>query len=308
MSYLLEIYSTHNMWKKRITHTLSSIDNNFSIMVPKENNEIVIFSNDCVGKMLLNKMDFFEKYYPISSEYNFIDWIMLSVNCELKDITKLSIYDLGVFRAICRIYELGNNMMTYKMILHELTGVKSKSPRKNQIDDIKNSIEKMSLIDITVCLSKKNIFCADKKEIIKEKLIYNISKSGEFFINGNYSQTSGIKLFRYPLLYRMLDDYYKINRLSSKIIEVPISSTRTNIEVKEYLLYKIENSKYKKNKKDRISFEEIYKDLEVKVSSQKRKTRNAIMSILNYWVEVRYIKSFNTIKNKNRYMEITIEL
>lgn len=130
MSYLLEIYSTHNMWKKRITYTLSSIDNNFSIMVPKENNEIVIFSNDCVGKMLLNKMDFFEKYYPISSEYNFIDWIMLSVNCELKDITKLSIYDLG------------NDMMTYKMILHELTGVKSKSPRKNQIDDIKNSIEK----------------------------------------------------------------------------------------------------------------------------------------------------------------------
>lgn len=41
----------------------------------------------------------------------------------------------------------------------------------------------------------------------------------------------------------------KINRLSSKIIEVPISSTRTNIEVKEYLLYKIENWKYKKIKK-----------------------------------------------------------
>ncbi|WP_101773836.1 hypothetical protein [Peptostreptococcus faecalis] len=309
INYLLDIHKEHKTWRKRIVQTLNIIDNIESTSINTNRVNEIISSNDAVSERIFKEINFFEKY-RIENKKSFADYVILSSKEHLISSEKLNFYDLAVYRAICTLFEHGHQLMTYKMILHSLSGSKTKTPKQSQLNDIEKSVVKMKNAMITIYL-KENSY-NNENNILREKLLYVQIDRNDYTINGNKSTTRVVKLLREPILFRLAKKYLKADTMSIDIIKVPISSTKANIEIKEYMIRKMarlisnsretDDSRYKN-----IFFESIYNDLKANNASRKKKVREVILKILHYWIEVKYIKSFYITRKNHIYNSINIK-
>ena len=82
--------------------------------------------------------------------------ILTNLIKELKDIRaeRLTPYDMAVYIAICSIYKAGNEYFTDRDVL-AVMGASTKGAAEKQIEAIRESVEKMQSIIITIKISEK---------------------------------------------------------------------------------------------------------------------------------------------------------
>ncbi|WP_101774086.1 hypothetical protein [Peptostreptococcus faecalis] len=314
IQYLMEVYKTHDSWRKRVFQTLDTLNDRDSLIKINTTKINSLFAlNSSVNKMIFSGINLFEKHQVETAEEDFASSVILSSDKDIFISSKFNLYDFGVLRAICTLYESGLSSMTYKMILHALTGFKSRSPYQGQIDDIKYSINKMSMTEVTLYLKDPSKSAFYNDNVVKENLLYILFEDNNFVVNGQSSKSEGIRILREPILYRISKEYSKIEPLDATIIRAPISSTKKNIIIKEYMLHVIKlielsTDNSEKDVSTEINLVTVYDDLNADTTQEKKKIRDTIVEILDYWVKIKYIKNYNLVKEKNKYNSIIIKI
>lgn len=224
----------------------------------------------------------------------------------------ISLYDRIVHDAITSLFiSGGNEYLTPLMIYRTMTGNPKAAPKKEQLQRISESVRSLSRIRIII-----------KAEEEKEKFgLKNSSYEGNLIateiVRGKYNgkEDEWIHLLRSPILYDYSSERsnQQISRTEIKMLNTPINKNVEKMELQYYLLQRIETIKNTNAKtSNRILFERIYEVLKIEAKSssslrnKQAKIRESTFTILDYWVENKFIKSYKKINKGKSIIAIDI--
>lgn len=224
----------------------------------------------------------------------------------------ISLYDRIVHDAITSLFiSGGNEYLTPLMIYRTMTGNPKAAPKKEQLQRVSESVLTLSRIRIII-----------KAEEEKEKFgLKNSSYEGNLIateiVRGKYNgkEDEWIRLLRSPILYDYSSERsnQQISRTEIKMLNTPINKNVEKMELQYYLLQRIETIKNANAKtSNRILFERIYEVLKIEAKSssslrnKQAKIREATFTILDYWVENKFIKSYKKVNKAKSIIAIDI--
>lgn len=224
----------------------------------------------------------------------------------------ISLYDRIVHDAITSLFiSGGNEYLTPLMIYRTMTGNPKAAPKKEQLQRVSESVRTLSRIRIII-----------KAEEEKEKFgLKNSSYEGNLIateiVRGKYNgkEDEWIRLLRSPILYDYSSERsnQQISRTEIKMLNTPINKNVEKMELQYYLLQRIETIKNANAKtSNRILFERIYEVLKIEAKSssslrnKQAKIREATFTILDYWVENKFIKSYKKVNKAKSIIAIDI--
>ncbi|WP_101774038.1 hypothetical protein [Peptostreptococcus faecalis] len=287
LDFLTSLYTRHYYWKERACKTID-IFNNEGISLEEKCLKInkITFSVSLIDTIIFHKLDFFKKN-QVYGVNNMESYYFCSNDNKLIS-AGLNLYDIAIYRTICTIYDCGFNIISNNMIVKVLSGKKNNKLEKLQKDDISKSITRIKNTSITIIDKNGN-------KIVKENLIYLLEKKNI------------IKILRDPILYRIGKFEFKTIKVPIEVMETPNSFTKTNIIIKEFLIFEILYSEWDKANTIRINIDKIYNILNSKSSQLRKKIRNHIINILCYWKDINYISDYYLEKHHNKFTHIVIE-
>ena len=241
-------------------------------------------------------------------------------NVELSIKKNFTPYDREVHDAVISLYEAGNKHVTpatvYRM-MNGLTG--SEYVTKAAIKKVRVSLEKSRRIEVT-------IFCEDEVDLYKDKhkVPMEIEYTDYMFNSKIVTVTVNKKIKQRAYFFQCKPILFEYAQISGQIMREPINLLNTTNKVNNtpevtvlrgHLLKQIHWMK-KHNRSKNITYESMYELLGVakdKLTTQMyklktHKTRKHISSILEEWVEQKYIKSFKAYPDGKIKTGITIIL
>ena len=127
--------------------------------------------------------------------------------------------------------------------------------------------------------------------------------------------TDCIHLLRTPPLYDYARDKNQIGTIDIKMLDTPLSNTKENIELKGYLLKRIASIKNaKSNMSDTIRYDTLYKYLQIKAPNknalyrQFQDVRNKVKKLLDFWIKMGLISSYEEEKEGKSIAKVTISI
>ena len=215
---------------------------------------------------------------------------------EFYGIKELTMYDREVHDAIATLCVEGENQwLTPQMIYQVMTGNPKIRLAPEQAEAISNSVTKMMHSDIDIDASKEaaafgfDSFTYSGSLIPAEKVTATL--------NGNVVEC--IHLLRTPPLYEYANRKGQIGRADIRLLNSPLSKTEETSVLQGYLLRRILAIKNPHNKQSNsILYETIYKQLEISapndnaLKKKKIDIRKKVKTILDYWVNVKFIKGY----------------
>ncbi len=118
-----------------------------------------------------------------------------------------------------------------------------------------------------------------------------------------------------PALYEYAKKVRQIVSVQQEVLKIPeLSNTDDIIAIKTYLAYRIELMKNKRNrvKSDKILFDTVFEECQIEFHSNEKKERKRkreiICKILDYWVTTNYIAWYELIKENGKYTKVQISL
>lgn len=204
-------------------------------------------------------------------------------------------FDREVHDSIVSLYISGNILFTPAMVYRTMTG-KTNSVFVNQstIKEILKSIDKCLFskitIDATEELSQYNL----TKAIFSGNLIYAKKASLEI----NNQSIDSYEILSTPILFEYASGKNQLANIPLKLLDTPLNKTKDIIVLQGYLIRRIESMKNPKSKTSNIIlYETIYKfcKIETVVKQKRERTRRDIKVILDYWIQQKYISSYQEI-------------
>lgn len=246
---------------------------------------------------------------------NFIDTIV-TVNFEnmpnLYMSRDISIYDRIVHDAITSLSVTGGNeYITPLMIYRTMTGNPKAAPKKEQLQRVSESIQVLSRIRILIQAE------GEKNRYGLQKSTYEGNLIATEIVRGKHNgkEEEWIHLLRSPVLYDYSSQRIKqqVSRTDIKLLNTPINKNVEKMELQYYLLQRIETIKNSHAKtSNRILFERIYEILKIEAKSEsslrnkQSKIRDTTFTILDYWVENKFIKNYKKVKKGKSIIAIDI--
>ena len=225
---------------------------------------------------------------------------------------ELSIYDRIIHDSITSLYVDGENeYITPLMIYRAMTGNPKAAPKEEQLERIKESVQLLSRIRIVINAEDEQPLFGLEKASYEGNLIASEIVTGEH--NGRTDQW--IHLLRSPILYEYSKERTKpqVSRTDIKLLNTPINKNVEKMELQYYLLQRVETIKNSRAKtSNRILFESIYEVLKIEAKSasslrnKQSKIREAAFTILDYWVENKFIKNYKEVKKGKSITAIDI--
>lgn len=224
-------------------------------------------------------------------------------------------YDRVVHNAICTLYVAGNTMFTSEMVYRAMNGLNaSEHVSSTAVEEVTKSIEKSrfikATIDFTQELKMRKDYSDTQKAVMSDMLI---SVTWMEVSTGGVTK-NGYKFNSEPIL-------YKYSRSVGQVISVPINlletksklnSTDEVIILREYLLRRIEGMKNTRNalNQNKILYSSIYEELGLENPTNKKthSVRTHTKSLLEFWLEEKYIKGFSEYKEGKSIKGIEIKL
>lgn len=242
-------------------------------------------------------------------------------------LSGLSAFDRNVFNGLCSLYQsYADNGQTTDIIItpgqvysafagHE-------AAHSSTLSKVATSLEKMMSIVIRFnWLEHAQLNRLVGKEITeKKKRQYQVTdnlihaQAVSCMINGKVVEQA-FKLMTVPVLYKYAQKVGQIVSIDQDVIRIPnLSNTEDNIAIKNYLAYRIELMKNKRNrvKSNRILFDKVFEETQIEFHSnekvERKRKREAICKILDYWITIKYISRYEVLKEHGKYVSVQISL
>lgn len=212
---------------------------------------------------------------------------------------KLTNFDKLVYVAIASLYFAGNDVVTLSKIWRTM-GNGSRSPAKDQIENIYNSITKMMFT---------RLYVDDRKE--HETYNYDIDDPAAGWKAGMYdgpllaaefipdrtrargrTTYKAVHLFRIPALVSFAILRKQITTVDLKLLQAPQSKTEDNLAIQDYLLNRIAKAKNAGKKQEKILLETLYARAGIE-NKQKQRAPKKIDKYLQYYKEQGFIKRYD---------------
>ncbi len=242
-------------------------------------------------------------------------------------LSNLTAFDKNVFYGICTLYEkcaengqTTNIVMTAGQIYTAFTGCEAKN--SSTLNKVAASVEKLSCYRISFDwlqhaqlnkLAGKDLNDKQKRHyIVTENLVY--VKTVSCVVNGKMVDHA-FKLIEIPALYEYAKKVRQIVSVKQEVLKIPeLSNTDDIIAIKNYLAYRIELMKNPRNriKSDKIMFDTVFEECQIEFHSDEKKERKrkreTICRILDYWIEIKYIAWHELVKENGKYTGVQISL
>lgn len=226
---------------------------------------------------------------------------------ELKGTENITEYDKSVHNVAVSIAEANKEgCFTAKQVatvLYHGDNPSKANPSKQQIGAVTKSIEKQSLIRLSIDWTEH--IKLNNRGNLPEEVTGYISrnymlpvKGHTFIVNG--SELHGYQLIDTPPLYQYAKSVGQIGQHPVKMLNVPINLDQTKIVIRDFLLEEIAHIKKRENWNRTITVDRLLEvageDPQTINRIKKKRLLEAIEEMLNYWKKEDYIKSYT----KNR--------
>lgn len=198
------------------------------------------------------------------------------------------------------------------MICRTMQGKTKNKPSQQQIDAVIQSLNKMKHIHVALDISQElKQYSLQNDDIEKGILDAPLLAFESITItHKNKNITTGYNILSSPILYRYSSLINQVTIVPLAVLDVPVNNTQTNIILKNYLIRRIKGMKSKTNNlyQNTILFESVYTLLEVPKGDalQSSKIRKTIDEIFKYWVENKFINSYEFVKKGRSYHSIVV--
>ena len=232
---------------------------------------------------------------------------------ELKDYglpdIRLNPFDREVHDAICTLWKSGYNEMSISMIYHVLTGNK-KSSNSNLSDEMRDLIDK-SILKMMGTIIRINAHAEVEAGYLKKTSIFEAevidhvlpARKIKTSVNGHVD-VDCIKVYDIPPLYQYAREKKQIANVENIYLKTPLLNTPENIKLRNYFSRIIEALKNPNNHFNNPDV--LYKTLEEYLQitapnknalhAKRRQLREKVKKLLDYWVDKKYIISYQEIK------------
>ena len=227
----------------------------------------------------------------------------------------LNSYDENVLRGIFTLLDNGYTIFTAKQVYNAFAGKSTNSTLA--IEKVVKSIDKMRATLISIDWSahaRMRGIIDDPNACIVVNENFISADHYSFYLHGQ--KVAGYKINKIPPLYRYAKESKQLSNIDRSLLEAPlvtktnaIKNTDMNIIIKNEILLRIDTMKKNKSFSRLISFSTLYKMAQVgELYSQKSRTREAIVFMLDAWKNIGHIKDYRIIKNGAEYSSIEIIL
>jgi hypothetical protein len=230
---------------------------------------------------------------------------------EIEFPQKLDPFDREVFNGVCTLWESGQRKFTTNHVYEALTG--KTTTDKKKLEKIDASILKLmtTLHSINWSIHAKMNRLPDENQEINR--IYRTKNTNVLYLSqditrwNNYIVTSYELLQEPPMLtYAKAVKQISVNNIA--LLDVPLNNSRDNIVLRGYLLRWIDRVKNKRSKvSNSLTYEKIFEDCYITGDrSRKKKKRDDITKMLDFWKEKNFIKNYSINKKGNAPYSISI--
>lgn len=211
---------------------------------------------------------------------------------ELEGVTitdKLSPFDKEVHRAIYDLYKAGNEYFSIAQ-LHRAMGNDTR-PAAYQIKKLNESLTKMGMARIFIDNDDETkIYKKYKRYRYDGPLLPFERVQGGAYINGVFTEAV-IHLFREPPLFTFARQRKQVLNIPRVLLSVFSSQTETNLQIRDYLLVKI-NAIKKKAIPSKITWETLFKGCDITTKKQRHDGKEKVTACLEYFKKHDYIKGY----------------
>lgn len=258
---------------------------------------------------------------------HFIRGIQCVYTKDGKDLLSgLSAFDRNVFDGLCSIYQncIDNGQTDIIVTLGQIYSAFAgrEAAHNSTLNKVAASLEKMMSIVIKFnWLEHAQLNGLVGKDISeKKKSQYQVTdnlihlQGVSYIVNGKVIEQA-YKIMAIPVLYKYAKEVGQIVSIRQEVLRIPcVSNTEDNIVIKNYLAYRIELMKNKRNKikSDKILFDKIFEEAQIEFHNnekvERKRKRDVICKILNYWIETKYISWYEITKDHGKYNGVQISL
>lgn len=230
----------------------------------------------------------------------------------------LSTYDKSIINGVTSLIECGNTVFSIPMLYHAMTGKQNPTVDEQLYDDISGKLEKMRRMLLTIDITKESEAQYITGKNGEELKIEDLTLEGYLLplnkvsgvINGKKSEL--YQILQHPPLYAYSKMKRQLASVSISLLGAPVNNNATTIPLKTYLLQRIELMKNKKNSivSSVILYDSIYQELGALEANKTKKMRirTYTNTILDYFVEQKYIQGYSEFKKGRSITGINISL
>ena len=111
----------------------------------------------------------------------------------------------------------------------------------------------------------------------------------------------GFVVFQEIPIYSFSIEHNLYTKLNYKFFGCPVSMTDLNIAIREYLIYQLVNI----GEGNDIFFEDFYSNIKITDTQMKKKSREVVIRILEYWKNNNLIYNYSINKIQNKYISFS---
>lgn len=302
---------------KKIKEEEQPLENNLKEITPYNLNNITIekfyIPNTKVSNYITDEfLDYGKQQLDVGSKKkNISAYCTLTYegdNVTLSGKKPFTAFDREIYNALTSLFVADNKYFTTGTVFRALTGRKGKDkPSANMKKEIEESIEKCMFIKMTLDCTEQ--LKERKLDVTKGRIISNLLKADILDM--------GEKKER---VYRFNDDplpLYQYANAIKQVIPVPVeyldtkdlgSDTKNNILIKNFLLKEIEVIKGPTARSNKILYSSLFKKTQIENVNkvEKKRYRDYIKSLLEYWIQMKSIKGYKEYKKGKNIAGIEI--
>lgn len=191
-------------------------------------------------------------------------------------------YDRRVYTAVGSLYVYGTHIMTIQQIYNAMGY--SGRVGQSDIDNIRKSIEKFSVIRLHLDNTKEAEAYNYDKFVVTENLLY--SRTVDAIRNGCIVH-GAVQIIDEPVLQRYARMKNQITTFNVKILNSGLNKTQANLKLEDYFIERIAHMKRDLKKKHsydgRMLFDTIYERAEITTKKQKQRAPAKIIKLLDHY-------------------------
>lgn len=233
-------------------------------------------------------------------------------------------YDRNVADAVTSLYLYGDSShvvtpaSVYRAMVH---ATESETPSPQQIGAVTKSLDKLRFVRVRVNLvdefTRRNISLNGEQIVDGEIDTYLLALTKLKVSTGGKAITA-YKIMSTPILYEYAHLVGQVSTVPAKLLDIrdetgaKVTNTEQRIEIKSYLLRRIERMKGKTGKKQsrHITYADLYKNLEEEAPSRKKQQqiREYVAKCLDSWTRDGYIKGYTDLAEGRSKRGVEIQI
>ena len=231
-------------------------------------------------------------------------------------------YDMAIIQAAADLWDYGDESHTFTaatLYRAMVNATESETPSPNQITELIGDARRLSCTRITIDCSeelKKHGCTLDGDTITGGRITAALLEFREFEIKAGGHTVTAFEMSRKPFIPSYAAAVKQIETVPAELLDIrdnlgaKVSNSKRRIAIKNYLMKHIIIMK-RKGKGNNILYDKMLTSIDyTKVFSKddRKKIREYIYIVLDYWKSKKFIKSYDDIKQGRSFTGINVQI